>query len=424
MKNNQEQALDVVRYSKSIGVALNNTISPNFNGRIMELQQGQHVNFALCDYLGLATDIRIRTAAANAAMDYGVYTAISRTYLKLGIYKDAEDIVSTIFNQPCLVTPRTTLGHLAALPVMISREDAVILDHQVHASVSLAAQVVLSFGCKMEILRHNRIDMLEERIKVLSTSHRKVWYLADGIYSMYGDIIPVKEIMELLDRYPNFHLYIDDAHGMSWTGKNGIGYFLSNTKFHPRLLLSTSLGKGFGAGGGVIVCPDEETRERIEILGIPLMFTSPVSPPTLGSIIESAKIHLSDEITILQNALKLRLNQLVFKAYELGLPIIGNHMTPITFIASGKPDMTSDIARKMLNHGFYITGGVFPAVPVNNSGIRIVTSLHQNDDDIDNMLIALKYEYDQALKERNIEMDDILKHYKHVEFFKGEVCHV
>lgn len=44
---------------------------------------------------------------------------------------------------------------------------------------------------------------------------------------MYGDAAPVKEIEKLLNKYDNFHLYIDDAHGMSWTGKNGCGYVRS-----------------------------------------------------------------------------------------------------------------------------------------------------------------------------------------------------
>jgi len=415
----KQQAIDVVRYSASIGMALNNTTNQEFNGRIIELESKKLVNFSLCDYLGLSTDIRLRSAAADASMKYGVYTAVSRTYVKLGIYKEAEEIISSIFGQPCLILPRTTLAHICALPVIVEKEDVIILDQQVHTSVHLGAQLAAAQGCKMEILRHSRMDLLEERLKELSATYSKIWYLADGIYSMFGDTIPVAEVMDLLDRYPKFHLYVDDAHGMSWTGENGKGFFLSKTKFHPKLVLLSSLGKGFGGGGGVIICPDEKMKEQIEILGAPLMFTSPVAPPTLGAIIESAKIHLSNEIKERQAQLKQHVAYVRKKAFELGLPIIGNQPTPITFIASGKPDMTSNICRTMINHGVFITGGVFPSVPYNNSGVRIVTTLHQSFEDIDNMLEALRNVYDEVFKEMNVKLEDVLKFYKHVDFFDG-----
>jgi len=419
MDKQKQLALDVVRHSKSIGMALNNTTTKEFNGRIVDLESKNLINFSLCDYLGLSTDLRLRKAAADASMKYGVYTAVSRTYVKLGIYKEAEEIISSIFGQPCLILPRTTLAHICALPVIVEKEDVIILDQQVHTSVQLGAQLAAAQGCKMEILRHSRMDLLEERLKELSTNHSKIWYLADGIYSMFGDTIPVAEVMDLLDRYPKFHLYVDDAHGMSWMGENGKGFFLTKTKFHPRLVLCTSLGKGFGAGGGAIVCPDEKLKEQIEILGAPLMFTSPVAPPTLGAIIESAKIHLGNEIKDRQNQLRLRIERVIKQAYKLNLPIIGNQPTPITFIASGKPDMTSCICRTMLDRGFFITGGVYPSVPYNNSGVRIITTLHQSLEDIDNMLEILRNVYDEILKNMDVKMEDMLKFYRHVDFFDG-----
>jgi len=419
MENIKQKALETVRYGKLHGVAMKNTTNQEFDGRMMEFDTGKYVNFALCDYLGLSTDVRLRKAAAEASMKYGVYTAVSRSFVKLGIYKEAEDIITSIFNQPCLVVPRTTLGHIAALPAIIDKDDLIILDQQVHTSVQLGAQIAVAQGSKMEILRHSRMDLLEERLKELSATYSKIWYLADGIYSMFGDTIPVAEVMDLLDRYPKFHLYVDDAHGMSWMGENGKGFFLTKTKFHPKLVLLSSLGKGFGSGGGVIICPDEKMKEQIEILGAPLMFTSPVAPPTLGAIIESAKIHLSDEIKERQAQLKKRIVYVRKKAFELGLPIVGSQPTPITFIATGKPDMTSDVGVYLMKRGFYLTGGEYPAVPFNNSGARIVTTLHQNFDDIDKMLEALKYACDSVLKDRGMKLEDVLKFYKHFDFFNG-----
>jgi hypothetical protein len=95
---------------------------------------------------------------------------------------------------------------------------------------------------------------------------------------------------------------------------------------------------------------------------------------------------------------------------------MGEKHSPIIFVASGKPDLACDICRGMMDQGYYLTAGVFPAVPYNNSGIRIVVTLHQNLDEIEKMLLALKQEYDKALKARKMTFYDITKAYKHVNF--------
>src|ERR1051325_7665120 len=128
-----------------------------------------------------------------------------------------------MYNQPVVIAPSTTLGHISNIPVLVGDNDAVILDSQVHESVQTVVQLLKTRNITVELVRHNRMDNLEDRIKVLSETHRKVWYMADGVYSMYGDFPPVKELVELMSRYEQFYLYVDDSHGMSWAGKNGTG---------------------------------------------------------------------------------------------------------------------------------------------------------------------------------------------------------
>ena len=65
--------------------------------------------------------------------------------------------------------------------------------------------------------------MLERKIQQVRDKYTKIWYMIDGVYSMYGDVAPLDELNELAKKYPNLHFYVDDAHGMSWAGKNGAG---------------------------------------------------------------------------------------------------------------------------------------------------------------------------------------------------------
>jgi 7-keto-8-aminopelargonate synthetase-like enzyme len=383
-----------------------------FAGNNIRYSEKELTGFIFCDYLGLSVDERLKLAANEAVAKYGVFTSVSRTYLKLGIYEEAEKLMSQIFGKPVILVTRTSLGHLAALPVITDKDDAILLDHYVHTSVRNGADILRGYGNYVETVRHNNVERLEERILQLSNQYKRIWYLADGVYSMHGDTLPARGIKKLLDKYEQFRLYVDDAHGMSWTGRNGKGYVLANMEYHPRMFLITSLAKGFGTGGSAIVCPDERTRDYILFDGPPLIFSGPITPPTLGAIIASAKIHLSKEIIKKQKKLQSLVGFFLEKAKEYELPLIAGNETPIFFVPSGKPDMTTEIASNMKNHGYFVTGGVYPAVPYNNSGIRPILSLHHNETEIEGFIQALSHELNKAIYTRNISMDEILRYYK------------
>jgi 7-keto-8-aminopelargonate synthetase-like enzyme len=407
-----ETASQVVNYSVEQRVAHLNTLNIPFNKNKINTTEGSLVNFSLCDYLSLSTDKRIIESAVKSIRNNGVYTAISRTYLKLGIYEEAEQIIADIFKKPVLLLPRTTLGHITALPIIIDKNDAVILDQQVHTSVRIATDMLQTYGIHVETIKHNNLNQLQDKINALKNTKNKIWYMADGVYSMFGDCLPAKEIKQMLDDNEQLYLYADDAHGMSWKGENGNGLVLSEIGYHPKLFLTTSLGKGFGAGGGALVCPDKKTKDMIALLGAPLMFTSPVEPSTLGSIIASAKIHLSQEIIEKQNKLALNIEYFYRRAKELGLPVVDSTPTPIALMATIKPDIVIDIGRRMFDKGFHLTGGVFPSVPFNSSGVRVTISLYQSIQDIENLLNAFSISYEEELKKRKMDMEQIFKHFK------------
>ncbi len=416
MDNYQKQILDVVRYSRSIGVAHIPTVKNNFDGLNIDDIEGPKVSFSLCDYLGLATDQRIKEAAAKAIMDFGSCITVSRTYVKFKPLLEAEEMMSELMGRPTLVVPKTSLGHLSILPVIISKDDMVILDHQVHTTVRIAIDSTKANGATIKTIRHNDMEKLEQIIRLSKDKYRKIWYLGDGVYSMYGDVFNHEMIETFLNRYDNFYAYIDDSHGMSWTGINGTGYALSKMKLHPKMYLSASLGKGFGSGGGCLVCPDKETRDEIEILGAPIMFSSPIAPGTLGAISASYKIHTSNDIVTYQNQQQERVDLVKKLADEYHLPIVHGNETPIVYIASGQPDMTSQICQQMLKGGFHITGGVFPAVPYNSSGIRLLISRQQTLDNINDMMALLRDTYYKAVEERDIDISKLIRHYKNVHF--------
>ncbi len=368
------------------------------DGRHVRIDGRDVLNFTSCSYLGLEIDPRLVEGAVEAVRAHGVQCCASRVYLSSPLYRELETLTERIFEAHVVVSPTTTLGHLSALPTLVDPDDAMILDHHVHTSVQLASRYVSSSGVPMELVRHNDLERLEERVAELSRSRREVWYLADGIYSMSGDAAPVRELVALLDRYPQMRLYVDDAHGMSWRGPRGAGSVLEQIALHPRMVLTTGLGKGFGTGGGLIVLPDDETRRRIRTIGPTMLFGGPLQVPVLGAAVASARIHLSPEIEELQQQLQDRIRFCAERLAEHALPVVSPPDTPVGFVGVSTPDACHALVRALLDEGLFTNPAYFPATPLRRGGLRFLLSRHQTLDDIARLVDGIARHWEPAVR--------------------------
>lgn len=413
MINGNNHSIDrlVSRASNERFINLAVTNSHNLDPLIV-VDGHEMTSFAFCNYLGLNHDERVKVNAIEKLLQHGTFCSSSRTFLHLQLLEQAEEKVGRIFEKPVVIVPKTTLGHFAAMPVMINSKDAIILDQQVHATVRQAAQTMQAVGVPVTTIRHSRMDMLESRIKELKDTTRHIWYMVDGVFSMFGDDIPVSDLLQLMDRYEQLHLYVDDAHGMSWDGKHGRGRLLAQMDYHPRLFMLTSLNKAFGADGGVIVCPDTATRDRIVNGGNTVIFTGPISPPALGAVMASADIHLSEEIICLQAQLQTRVQMFNDLATELELPLIVESDTPIFYIGVGKPEIGFEVCRRMMEKGYYLGLALYPAVSLNNTGLRATLTVRHQLSDIKDMLQTLSRVLQEVLEKHQIDMGQIYRYFR------------
>jgi 7-keto-8-aminopelargonate synthetase-like enzyme len=129
----------VVSEAAARGLALQTLDDAPLDGRTISLAGRPRLNFGSCSYLGLELDPRLRDAVIAAVTRYGTQFSSSRAYVSAAPYRELEARLDRMFGGYALVTPTTSLGHLAALPVLVGSTDAVVLDQQVHASVQLAA---------------------------------------------------------------------------------------------------------------------------------------------------------------------------------------------------------------------------------------------------------------------------------------------
>ncbi|GAB2842593.1 aminotransferase class I/II-fold pyridoxal phosphate-dependent enzyme [Ferruginibacter profundus] len=402
----------IAQYGILKGIFHLSTAAAPINGTYITINQQPVVNFGSCSYLGLEFDPQLKDAAKAAIDNYGTQFSASRAYISLGLYNELQELLEKIFEAPCVITPTTTLGHIAAIPVLVASDAAVIMDQQVHNSVQGAVQLLKPHGVTVELVRHNRMDLLEEKISALRAKHKQVWYMADGIYSMFGDSCPIDTIYLLLEKYPELHFYVDDAHGMSIHGKYGKGFVLSRHTIHKKMVMATSLNKAFASGGGVLVFGNARWAQKVGNTGGPLLSSGPMQPSALGAAIASARLHLSAALPALQERLQHNINFTLTMLKKYQLPLVSRAGAAIFFVAVSYPRLGHNVVARMLKKGFYVNLGIFPTVPMRQTGIRFtVTSLHLPAQ-IESMVKTLGIELLAAMAEEGITLQQVYKAFK------------
>lgn len=302
-----QQLKSIIDHARNQGLVQQVDESASNSGRTVRLNGRDLINFGSCGYMGLEFDQRLKEGAIDAINRFGIEMSCSRSFLANPLYPELEDLFARIFGLPALLYPTTTLAHLGALPVLIDERDVVLVDQQVHSSVHLTTKVLKAAGAQVELVSHNNLARIERKINAYKDTKRHIWYLGDGVYSMNGDLAPVEELRSLLDRYEQFWIYLDDAHGMSWIGMNGKGYVLDKLASHERMFVAFGLAKGFGTGGGGVICPSLELKQFVRTCSGTQIFSAPLQPPILGAAVASARIHLSGEFPVMQREIRERI---------------------------------------------------------------------------------------------------------------------
>lgn len=383
------------------------------NGRTIKIKGREMLHFGTTGYLGLEQDERLKNAAISAIRNYGTQFPLSKSYLSHPLYAELENKIETMYHIAPIITKNSTLAHLAVIPTLIRDEDAVIIDHQVHWSVQNACQLLKLRGIPVEMIRHNNLEMLEDKIRLLSSKGGKIWYMADGVYSMFGDYAPVQDLIELTKKYSQLHLYFDDVHGMSWRGKNGTGFILDSIGDLPHnIIVVSTLSKTFGASGATVFCSDKKIREKIKNFGGPLTFSAQLEPASVAAAIASCDIHLSTEITEHQTGLAKKISHFSSLLLKSDLPIISENNSPVFFLGMGTPATAFNFTKRLYSEGYYLNLGIYPAVPIKNTGIRITISAHNQIEDISSLFDVMDHHFEKALEQTDSSQGKIRKAFR------------
>ena len=227
-------------------------------GPRVEIGGKRFLNFSSNDYLGLANDPILKEAAIKAVEKFGAGAGASRLVCgSLAPFHELEEALADFKRAEAALTfstgYATAIGTICAL---LGRNDIIILDKLVHASIVDAARLS---GAKLRVFAHNDLNDLEDKLKWADTNSKaengkrkaETVVVTESIFSMDGDAAPLKQIVALKDKHGAW-LMLDEAHATGVIGKNGRG-LAEELGVSSRIEIQMgTLGKALGASGGYI----------------------------------------------------------------------------------------------------------------------------------------------------------------------------
>lgn len=356
-------------------------------GRRVQIEGRRLLNFGATSYLGLDRASELIDGAIEAVRAFGSQFPFPRAFIQCPLYVDLEEALDRLSGGHVVVAPSTTLAHQAALPALLHEGDTLLLAQHAHPSLHTAAGLVRDVP--VELVDEHELNALEDRVRALGSVRRRVWVAFDGLASADGKLAPFEELNRLLQRYSFLHLYVDEAHNTSWCGTHGRGRALEELSDRARVISVLSLNKAFGGAGAALILPTAELATRIRRTGGPLVFSGPIQPALLGATLASARLHLTGKLTQLQEGLMARLRQTIAVADAKHVPLSDRTLSPLFFVHCGAAETVYRVVGELQARSICVCPVVFPMVEPEGSGIRFTISLHNEPEDIEQLMGAL-----------------------------------
>lgn len=363
-------------------------------GSRIRLDGRELINFSSNDYLGLANHPALKAAAIRAVQDYGAGAGASRLICgSLKPFHKLEEALAEFKRaEACLTFSSGYAAAMGTITALLGRDDVVIIDKLVHASIVDAAR---HSGAKLRVFKHNDLADLERILqwsRSRITNHEsRILIITESVFSMDGDVAPLKGIVELKECYGAW-LMVDEAHatGLFGEGRSGVIEQLGLTG-HVEVQMGT-LGKAVGAAGG-FVCG---SRTLIDFLiNSARSFVFSTAPVPASAAAARAGVEL---IQTAEGAERCRrVWERAAQAQRVGDSLFPRNSqdahaasSPIIPLIVGEEHETVRRAEALREHGFFIPAIRFPTVARGKARLRLTVTADHTPDDLDQLAAALK----------------------------------
>lgn len=350
---------------KSKGLYNEIDILEGSNGPKITIRGRELINLSSNNYLGLATDERLKKAAKDATDKYGVGAGAVRTINgTMDIHDELEKKLAKFKGTEAAIAFQSGFNcNMGAISAVMTKNDAILSDELNHASIIDGCRLS---GAKIIRVKHQDMDDLRAKAKeaIASGAYGKIMYISDGVFSMDGDVADINGIVEVCKEL-DIISYIDDAHGSGVMGKGAgtVKHFghAKNIDFQMG-----TLSKAIGVVGGY-VAGTKDLIDWLKVRARPFLFSTSLTPANAAACIEAIRVmeedpKLNEKLWENGDFLKKELKALGFN--------IGHSDTPITPVIIGDENLTQKFSKKLIEEGVYAKSIVFPTVPLGTGRVR------------------------------------------------------
>ncbi len=374
-------------------------------GPRIELGGRSLLNFSSNDYLGLANHPALKEAAIKATEKFGAGAGASRLICgSLAPFHQLEEALAAFKGTEAALTfstgYATAVGAIAAL---LGKDDILILDKLVHASIVDAAKLS---GAKLRVFAHNDLNDLEDKLKwadqnksALGTRPSAILVITESIFSMDGDAAPLREIVALKEKYGAW-LMVDEAHATGLYGKNRRG-LAEELGVSDRIEIQMgTLGKALGASGGY-VCGSRALVDFLVNRARSLIFSTAPVPAAAGAaraaieLVQSSEgKHRSEQLwqhirTVGDDVRSLKLPSYESQSLLTSSPPTKATPSAIIPIILGDESAAVAAASSLRDQGIFVPAIRYPTVARGSARLRVTLTAAHTTEDIKTLIKAL-----------------------------------
>jgi glycine C-acetyltransferase len=331
------------------------------------------LNFCANNYLGLSGDPQLLAAAHQTLHEWG-YGLSSVRFIcgTQALHLQLEKRVAGFLGLDDAILYASCFdANGGVFETLLGAEDAIVTDRLNHASIIDGVRL-----CKAKRLVFEHMDMadLDAKLKEAASARFRL-IVTDGVFSMDGDVAPLKEICDLADRHRALVL-VDDSHATGFMGRTGRG-----TPEHCGVggrvdIITTTFGKALGGALGGCTAGRRAVIDLLRQRSRPYLFSNSLAPVITGATMRA--LELLSESTELRDRLERNTKVFRERMTKAGFEIRpGVHpIVPIMFSRFAPDDapLAQRFARALLEEGIYVKGFFFPVVPRGQSRIRVQLS--------------------------------------------------
>jgi glycine C-acetyltransferase len=342
----------------------------------------QVLNFCSNNYLGLANHPRLVEAAQKAVETYGIGPAAVRSIAgTMDLHVQLDERLAAFKGVPAAITFQSGFtANLGCIPALVGKGDVIFSDELNHASIIDGSRL-----SGAQIVRYAHCDPadLERCLEEHRGNFNRAMVITDGVFSMDGDVAPLDQIYEVVNRHEAI-LMVDDAHGEGVLGRGGRG-IVDQYGLHGRVDVEVgTLSKAFGVVGGV-VAGNPLVVEWLHQRGRPFLFSSAMTVPDVAACLQA--VDILEESTELVDRLWENARYFKGEMKNLGFDT-GKSSTPITPVMLGEAPLAQQFSRELFEAGVFAMAIGFPTVPRGKARIRVMISAAHQREDLDKGLDA------------------------------------